>query len=830
MPEPMNLNVIPVNGKCEYLDYVEFERSAKENLQNTCNEATIILFNNFPVLLTTEASIDLILVIALKDCKGNYFRIKKGEKWIYLHNLIIPINFISNLQDSEISIDEDGELIISNTETIDCSNEIANIKHSLLDYLVRKCNFRKEELFISPLIHIKNNVTFTNDNFLVSEKFDFKSLLVYLKNSSQEIFCSYKNWKSEAGYNTLISDIESINNQASKDSAIGYLTKKKIDRITKQLSNEKAIFNDINKYLIIVQGKAGTGKSSELILLMMRCISNGQNTLFLTYNRLLIFDIARTIKSYINNKKVNNQQQDKIGRASVVTLHSFFYRLSKSLGVLHILTENRKGDLLTNLKTRINTIKILIDNSIKLKNTSILTSNDIDSLKEEIQNNKQVEISVKEVGIDFMNFLKKKGLTNINNFNDSIKQFIQYKADLVSTISNEIFLNDYYSVLENTLLAINNSTEYFKKYNIENKFELLEVILNLNEKHLKIDEEEILIDEKAFKKKINKKVGGLKSKRTIFIDEAQDCHIKEKEILISIFGSDNVIISSGGKEQLIRHVELCNWEVSSNIKISVKKYRTNNKSYRIKKTVLEFCNFIADKYQIELKLEPLETEDEGELILDFRNNVSNSDLKQIFSNLSIKGGINGCTSYESLLVLIDSHSTVDSGIERIKVTSTGKINEYDNIEDSYKIKKGDWKYKTYIEKENNIIFWDGTQDDKTHMQVPFPTETRLIYYDSCRGLEAWSVACFNIDKFFDHKKSEPDAEKFLMNDEKELGIQSLFVTNESRKDMFAGTWVLMAITRAIDTLYLKFDNPESEFCKIVFEFVKTNPQNVKILY
>ncbi|PIQ18788.1 MAG: hypothetical protein COW66_04580 [Flavobacteriaceae bacterium CG18_big_fil_WC_8_21_14_2_50_34_36] len=315
----------------------------------------------------------------------------------------------------------------------------------------------------------------------------------------------------------------------------------------------------------------------------------------------------------------------------------------------------------------------------------------------------------------------------------------------------------------------------------------------------------------------------------MFIDEAQDCHIREKEILISIFGSDNVVISSGGKEQLIRHIELCNWEVSNQKKISVKKYKTSNKSFRIKKSVLDFCNFVAAKYQIELKLEPLETEDEGELILDFRNNVAFTDMQQIFSNLSLKGEISGCTAYESLLVLIDTHSKVDASNGSNTVSSTGKINEYDNIEDSHKIKKGDWKYKAHLEKENQLMFWDGTNDNKSQMQVPYPTETRLIYYDSCRGLEAWTVACFNIDRFFNQKREDPDAEKFLINDEKELGMQSLFVTNDSRKDMFAGTWALMAITRAIDTLYLKFDNPNSQFSKLVLEYVKLNPKNLKVL-
>lgn len=823
----MNLNFIPINGKSEHFDYESFELSIKESLQNTCKDATILLFNNFPVLLSTESSIDLILVVALKNYQGNYFRVKKGEKWIYLHNLIIPINFITNLQEAEIKIDEDSQLIADN-ETADYSHEIQSIKFGLIDYLVRRCNFIKEQLFISPLIFIQNKQTLAKDSFLVADKFDFKNLLFYLKSTSQEIFCSYTYWKSEIGYSQLPLNIEEINNQASKDSIVGFLTKKKIDRLSKQLSNEKLIFNDLNKNLIIVLGKAGTGKSSELILLMMRCISNGQNTLFLTYNRLLIYDIARTIKSYVNSKVIKRKPDEKIGEAPVTTLHSFFFRLSKSLGVLHVLSEKRKGDLLSNLNSRATTIGLFLQKILNSKVSKTINSKDIDTYKEIIQNNTDFEIPIKEVGIDFMNFLKSRSIGSIEKPDEIVKQFIKYKESLMDKIVDDLFLSDYYGVLENTLLAINKPEEYFSKYNIENKYELLEVVLKLSEKHLKVGEEENLIDKKAFTEKINRKVGGCKRKRTLFIDEAQDCHTREKEILISIYGSDNIVISSGGKEQLIRHVELCNWEVSSQKKINVKKYKTSNKSFRIKKSILDFCNFIATKFSIELALEALETEDEGELILDFRKNQSNQDIKNIFANLILKGEISGCTAYESILVLIDSHSKNNPKDDN-SISTKGKINEYDNIEDSYSMKKGNWNYKSYLEKENSLMFWDGTNDNKSQMQVPFPTETRLIFYDSCRGLEAWGVACFNIDKFFIQKMEDPDAEKFLINDEKELGFQSLFLTNDDRKRMFAGTWVLMALTRAIDTLYLKFANPESELGKLVMEYAKTNPKNTKIL-
>jgi hypothetical protein len=109
--------------------------------------------------------------------------------------------------------------------------------------------------------------------------------------------------------------------------------------------------------------------------------------------------------------------------------------------------------------------------------------------------------------------------------------------------------------------------------------------------------------------------------------------------------------------------------------------------------------------------------------------------------------------------LIDSHSKIDKSGNKGESAAAdplvikGKINEYDNIEDSHNIKKIDWRYKKTLEKENDLMFWDGTETNKSQLEVPYPTETRLIYYDSCRGLEAWTVALTLISSLNKRKKT-----------------------------------------------------------------------------
>ena len=43
------------------------------------------------------------------------------------------------------------------------------------------------------------------------------------------------------------------------------------------------------------------------------------------------------------------------------------------------------------------------------------------------------------------------------------------------------------------------------------------------------------------------------------------------------------------------------------------------------------------------------------------------------------------------------------------------------------------------------------------------------------------------------------------------------------------TWVLMALTRVIDTLYIQIDDENSEFGNLIKQYLKVTSTNIKIL-
>ena len=121
----MSIEIIPINGKANFFDYEAFEESAKAIFGRSCSDAKIFLLNNFPASVSVETNIDLILIIAVEDKTGNFYRLDK-KRAVYFHDQIIPIRVVNQFEDSEISTDDNGQLIADN-EFIDYSLEINSI-------------------------------------------------------------------------------------------------------------------------------------------------------------------------------------------------------------------------------------------------------------------------------------------------------------------------------------------------------------------------------------------------------------------------------------------------------------------------------------------------------------------------------------------------------------------------------------------------------------------------------------------------------------------------------------------------------------------------------
>ena len=816
------IDIIQLNGSSSNYSLEELKESIIDKMSLTCKDAQIYLFNEFPHSLSPNVNIDLLFILNIQtELTGNYFKIRKDNENYNIYNLIIPISFVNDCHDMKIEKESEGFVLKreSGDELLDYSIESKDLKFNTMNYLRNKCNF-KSNLQIIPLVFIKNKtMSASSESVIIDSSFSFNSILQVIQNSKSSSGTSCKEWKGLK--KEFVEDhIQNIYLQASEDSEYGYLTKDKIEK-----KNRYYKFKELEKELgnqpIIIKGKAGSGKTSLLIDLLKSAEKMKRNSLFLTYNRMLVFDTAMILRSF---KNFNNKNNPNIvsKEHSTQTLHSFFYRLSKRLGVLLVMSEKRASELKNKLNSRLELIFSELENIVTFQ----VNDKNSDKLKEYFQNNTFSDDSkenngIKVEAIDFINYLS-RNLVKKQDIKGYLKKYINQKLNKITeNEENKLFLEDYYGVLQNLYNVINNKDKFISDFKIHDKFDLLSVQLNLKaNKFLEEKNGKTQINIKNFKSRLRRGYGGTRRGRIVFIDEGQDCHILEKQIIYSLFGTKNIVVASGGKEQLIRHHEVRDWSIDHNKKRLVhKSVNKKNKSFRLKKNLANFCNYIAAYYKIDLNLEPNDSSDDGSIILDLRNDFSQDKLNEIES-LRSKGKISGCKDYESLMILREP--ILDKNTKNT-VKDSLKINQYSNIkmEKSSKVKK--WPLKLKLEDDLGMMFWDKTEEAEGKFLIsPGFSLTRLLNYESCRGLEAWTVSCFSLDKFFIRKQNEEDAENFLV----QQGLE--FEKNDDRRKRYAATWILMALTRAIDTIHINLDDPDSEFGQLLLKYSTDHPNYISL--
>jgi hypothetical protein len=94
--------------------------------------------------------------------------------------------------------------------------------------------------------------------------------------------------------------------------------------------------------------------------------------------------------------------------------------------------------------------------------------------------------------------------------------------------------------------------------------------------------------------------------------------------------------------------------------------------------------------------------------------------------------------------------------------------------------------------------WDGAVPS---VRESYPTaidQLRIVQYESCRGLEGWTVVNLAFDRFYDHKLKEGET---LLRGRSAEGMASSALLAQR----FAARWLTIPLTRAMDTLVIQLD-------------------------
>lgn len=805
----MAVEIVNFNGLSPYLNYNTFQHNAEKFFSTQGFDTKIAVFNNFPIALSSQTSIDLLLFIKSENTFNKSLPYPLNNR--SFKNIIIPIK-IANKDNFEGVLTEDlDEDLVAEI----FSSDITSMNLKLVDYLKDKCDF--SEVRVEPLIYVKFGDENYQTNILFSPQLDIESILNYLIWKNYKVFSSYNKWTT-SNFDTFIYDIKRVVDNASKDSEYGYLTKKKLDYIARKRKSSENIFDEIGAKTIVIDGKAGTGKTLELMNIASRKIESGKNILYLSYNSLLINDVAKTlyhrrnllIANYRNNSDPTKEIIGyKVGDATVSTIHHYIFHLVRSLGVALIINSDRIKELFDNLDNRTKEVSDFLNNSI---NPALPIS--FKDLKTLVQNNKKFNIEVKEAGVLLLNFLEKKKYKERYSLFENVKHFIEDRKEfLIKNFQNEVFLSDYHNILNQTLKLLTNSNDFYDEYDVGKKGKILEMHFKLS-----INETESFT-QGNFSKKISKRLVARLRGRTIFIDEAHDCTKIERDILMKIFGFQRFVVSSGGKEQLIRTGEVLSWTVSSGFNHPTKTFKKDNRTFRMKSNIVHLVNFIAQKFNINIDLIADSEIDSGTLTFDFRI-VTESNLKLSIREYLDTAFIAGYSPYESLLYLIDSRTDHITRKEGEKEDYQLVITAENNISES-KVYKREWRYISILNDTNNYSLWNGTISNKSNLALPQNFDIRAIYYESCRGLEAHTVFCFALDQYFNHKRNDDQASLYL--------LQDMFTSDEDRKNAYAITTVIMALTRAIDSLYINIIDENSLLGELLLEYSNLYPNRVRLL-
>lgn len=266
----------------------------------------------------------------------------------------------------------------------------------------------------------------------------------------------------------------------------------------------------------------------------------------------------------------------------------------------------------------------------------------------------------------------------------------------------------------------------------------------------------------------------------VFVDEGQDWPSNEIEILRSVYSPERVIVADG-VDQYVR-TSVADW--SAGLAQDQLRARRLRRCLRMKANLAYFVADCADALGLEnWDLEPNSNANGGRVI------IIEGDLArqtEIFDQLRDEAAKLG--NYPVDLLACVPPSLV-----------------YRDNDSTYSVPG-----RTLSQHGTNV--WDASSSD---VREYYPTDRdalRLVQYDSCRGLEGWTVINYAFDDFYKYKYQQ------WLAAPQDLG--GLFDTPEDLAAAFAAQWVMIPLTRAMDTLVINVGKDTSPLKEVLLQVQK----------
>lgn len=283
-------------------------------------------------------------------------------------------------------------------------------------------------------------------------------------------------------------------------------------------------------------------------------------------------------------------------------------------------------------------------------------------------------------------------------------------------------------------------------------------------------------------------VGGQFDYDTVLVDEAQDWPQAEAALLCALYGGQAVSITDG-VDQLVRGSPT-DWKTSIGGK-KAPAFHSFQECLRMKSNLAIFANAVAARAGLNWQVEP-SNEGAGGRILLLRGPYANHDDVQQLLLAS------ACEAGNSAIDFL--HCVPPSGVA---MRGNQRSSELGRVFAS-----------------RGFDVWDGVDPVVRRDYPRSASEHRIVQYESCRGLEGWTTVLDGVDEFWERKREE--AIKAF-----DTGFGERVADAELLATQVAWRWVLIALTRPIDTLVITLSGKENELSKAIKAVAKDFPDIVE---
>lgn len=843
------ITYVPINLTTEFQKNSDELRSALEDVFKYTPKVLVYALFNIKSPLEIEGNYSVILFIKVPFEAENYWKTKSK---IYLNTLVLGIK---DMYEPDV-ISVDGEWMHSEEGSWNYIDEINNEKKKW-HRAVRR-HFQDIKWF---RMHVHYNLTaspavepFYGKYLYCNRKYNYyyaiisKAVEDTQSNNAPRTDCIGFEENAVGDFDTFVADFVSM---IEEKNSIGELTQKKAKLIRKREQNRptQKLIENIGQSLGILHGKAGTGKTLSLMSIINNRLNQpdikNHRCRLLTFNNMLIMDLKQMAKELpASNASI-----------SIKTLHSFFYDVFKKSPVSLLYLDPSKEDELFDKCTRRASRYTVLFNSMDQKPSDAMDV--IEKNRTKIANNELPEL------FQFAQYLESKhidfGKVTSEDLNGYIRDYVSWKREIYKAdIASSAYLSMYEQILKQIYLLLKNEEEFYRQFqmrplvenemvdeaifndpvfkkkcaefikkcqqSMENEFDAEPISGELSFASLRNEVSQAIgvnddsvyqrYDSDVTKVKRQSKWQGL-----VLVDEAQDCSMWEKAVLMQMFGPENIIIATGGKDQLIRRSVENDWSKLFKQDVNVFREYLTHSSKRQHRNIANFINAFAKEFRLSTQFEFTEnTPRLGEIVIDIRSGIPDRTIPEdIAETFSKSGRAAGCSNFEGMIVMLPHKgyvNTIQQGRHRIE------LDEYETV----RIGDEENDHTINIIKPDFMEIIDCTINSKGRLLEEVDSKhVRAMFYDSCRGLEAWSTMCIDLDEFYYEKMESEDAQNYAVENTQFMGAD-----REILIEQFASIWMFMVLTRPIHNLYIKIRNPHSEFSERLLRIAE-GLDGVKIL-